>query len=510
MHPSRSLPLLVAGGALLLLAGVALLWLSEPGADGRLANAAEAGATRLAARGTSRESRGSARADPEPLDASLGAAALRPTEGAPSALAEEAARVEPAAASANADASSACAVHGRVLDHTGAGLAALTVQLFRGRDELRAETDAEGRFAFRDLRRGTYRLCIDGASLPAGLRLLPPWKQQLTRRYAGEATGVYGTAFRLDDASDPEVNLRVFQAGTVRGRVLDSRRQPIINALVAIHSAEGMQDAAHTDVSGRFVFDEAYPGAYVTSVDLSRARAGEALAPQPLQFELRPGGEVQLEDLVAGIGGHRLRGLVVDLEGRPVPGLELLIQEDSDVLYRLRWTVVTGADGRFELERLPSAALLLSVGAAELDLPREQRLLHENPAPIAVDTRGAPETIDLPPITVQARHPALVRGEVRIDTLWAARQGTGWAPRIELRASGQDAPRSLDLGPLPADWPDDPSGIISRSFTWTCATPHPPVQFRAVLKDRRGVEHEALAQWTPVADATQPLLLTFP
>lgn len=500
MRSARSLPLLAAGTVLLLILGaVTLFWRTEstPPAAREASAAVALSAVAGAAEAPPRAERVMPLDSPVPIPA---------PSAAPSPFIDTLFDMGRAEAAAPAS-SRVCSVHGRVLDHADIGIASLTVKLYRGREEQQAETDAEGRFAFKDLQRGMYRVCVDRASMPAGMCLLPPWNQQLGGHDERDAIGMYGTAFRLTDDSDPEVDLRVFPAGTVRGRLIDAQEQPIINAVVGIQTADGIHDAARSDATGAFVFDEAYPGAYATSVDLSRSQAGEASAPLPLHFELAPGGTVVLDDLVAGVGGHILRGTVTDLAGQPVAGLGVLCQEETDALYRLRWQVVTDANGGYELGRLPSTMLVLSLGAEDRDRPPESRLLAEIVAPIRVDTRDAPEAVELRVVTVAARHPFHVRGIVQIDDAWAESNGVGWTARTEVRESGQAGARPLVMPPL--SWQLHSTERTSR-FSWACATPHQEVEFRTVLTGRDGQEHERLATVTPSADGTQEVLLRFP
>ena len=66
------------------------------------------------------------------------------------------------------------------------------------------------------------------------------------------------------------------------------------------------------------------------------------------------------------------------------------------------------------------------------------------------------------------------------------------------------------LLPAESDSPDHVDAYAERNFTWTCATPHTEVEFRAVLRKQDGTEIERLATVTPSADGTLDVLLRFP
>src|SRR5262249_33665700 len=132
---------------------------------------------------------------------------------------------------------------------------------------------------------------------------------------------VFGTSVRLAQAAQQEVELRVFAASSVSGRVVASGGEPMANAVVSIRSPSGIVQSARTDALGGFALARAYPGRYSTSVKLAPQPGSAAAAPLPQQFDLAPREERVLPDLVAGAGGHVLRGTALDQDGRPVAGL---------------------------------------------------------------------------------------------------------------------------------------------------------------------------------------------
>ena len=123
-----------------------------------------------------------------------------------------------------------------------------------------------------------------------------------------------------------------------------------------------------------------------------RVKAREGAHTETLEFnsgDERSGVRIEL------VGATTLRGTVLDLEGAPVPGLEVASSsvkgEESDTRY------ITDASGRFELARLPVGTVSVTIGA-----PNGQ------PSPfgavrISVDVQPDQRVIDLPPIRVAQR-----------------------------------------------------------------------------------------------------------
>jgi hypothetical protein len=122
-------------------------------------------------------------------------------------------------------------------------------------------------------------------------------------------------------------------------------------------------------------------------------------------LEFRSGGErsgVRIEL----VGATTLRGRVLDLEGAPVPGLEvasrLVRGDESDA------GTITDDAGRFELARLPVGSVSVTIGA-----PNGQASPFGS-VRIAVDVQPDQHVIDLPPIRVARRRIAIggARGDL--------------------------------------------------------------------------------------------------
>lgn len=397
-------------------------------------------------------------------------------------------------------------VRGRVIDDGDVGVASVKVSLYRGQVKQGSETDPAGRFSFEGLERGSYRLYVDGRSLPDGL--LPPWRQQVPREVAGRPTGIFGTAFRLTDGAEREVDLRVFAAGSVRGRLVGPQGQPIEDTPVTIRSSSGVTHSVRTDADGRFAIANVYPGEYSTIVKLRAEREGFAAStPLPIRFDLAAGESRVLAELVAGVGGHILRGSVVDQTGGPVAGLAVVCEAATHAEAASRWESVTDVAGRFEIGRVPSTELVVTVGPDECSKAAGIARISKRVVPMEVDARAAPDVLELGRVEVEASHPFRVLGHVRVDPAWVEANGLQrWTIRIDATTLGEARSRIGDV--VHADARSDLRG--KDSFKWGCAMPHPPIELTVVLRGAQGALHERSYIVQPASDATQELLVAFP
>jgi len=448
----------------------------------------------------------------EPDGAGAGAASSGPMAELPDPLARpDGAEVEPASvgpvadelASAASGSRASASVSGRVLDQDGAPVSAVTISLYRGSMRLEATTDDGGAFRFAELPPGLYRVFVERSSLPEGL--LPPWNQHVAREPEHNPDGVFGTSFRLTAGSAREVDLRVFAAGAVRGRLVASGGEPLLGALVSVRSPSGVSRDARTDEGGRFEIAALHPGTYVTAVRLEPGSPDAATsAPLPARFALAPRQDLVLDDLVAGSAGAALRGSVVDLDGGPVAGLAITCREEREDGLGGLWTARTDAAGRFELGRVPSAALVVEVSAPGGRRDDGPALLREPVDPVRVDARGAGETIEVPVIRVDAGRPFRVVGRLRVDPAWA-RAGS-WKASATVRA--------LDGSTAPDDENEDAGSELridsAGAFSWTCPTPHPEVEVLVVVRGAGSAAVEWRERLQPVADETRELVVEIP
>jgi hypothetical protein len=400
-------------------------------------------------------------------------------------------------------------VYGRVLDQDDIGVPQAGVRLYRRGLFLDQVTDGEGRFSFAGLAAGSYRLLVNIRSMPDGY--LPPWRQEVLHKYSGHATGLFATSFELKQNRSREVDLRVFAASSLSGRLVGPFGDPIAAASVHIRSAQGITGSTRTDATGRFVLAGVYPGKYVASTILNPVSATHtplpsSSSPLPVPFELAGGEALVLDDFIAGSGGHVLRGSVVDQNGSPVAGLVVRCVVAGGAQPSPSWETVTGRAGRYELGRVPSAVLSLTVGHEKSTNPRRTPRLAKRVAPIRIDALRAKRVIEITVVEVEATHPFHILGKVRVDPDWAeANQLQSVRARFEV--DGVDARR------LPSAYGSRFGGHDLNwnfEFEWDCATPRAELQLRVVLLDAEGREHVKCVSARPVADATEEVLFAFP
>lgn len=402
-------------------------------------------------------------------------------------------------------------VHGRVLDGGDAGVPGVGVQLHRGAVVQRAVSDARGAFAFEGLARGVHGLLVDPASLPPGW--LPPWKQHLPREYDGHATGVFGTVFRVDDDGDHEIDLRVFLGGTVSGRLVDSQGRPLAGELIELRSGGDLKHAGRTLETGAFRIERVYPGSWTALARLSTTmKNADSSAPLPRHFELRPGQQHALPDLVADAGGHVLTGRVLDRsDGAPVAGLRITCREAPDERHASHWETRTDEAGRFRLGRVPSSALLLAIEPDEAGVPPGGERLARPVEPRRVFTQGAPPELDVGTIEVEDRRPFAVRGSVRIDPDWADEHDLRAANvSIAARVLGEVAWSPVAARESDRSEERNGGGHERASFSWACATPHAAIEFRIRLESDGVDVVERLVVVEPRAAASENLIVSFP
>ena len=171
---------------------------------------------------------------------------------------------------------------------------------------------------------------------------------------AGVSVKIWAPRF-LDTGGPPSRNLdavTILKRGvTIKGRVLDARRQPIAGANVRGGDEwTALPAKVKTDAGGAFVLENLEPGASVVTVQ------AEGFAPD--LREVHPEDQPALEFLLGP--GHTVRGQVVDRNGKPVAGAT--ISPETWRAHRtLEFRADTGPDGRFEWRSAPGDVVLFSI-----------------------------------------------------------------------------------------------------------------------------------------------------
>ena len=299
-------------------------------------------------------------------------------------------------------------VEGTVLNRaTGAGIDGASVTLIGGPSlRYQATADAVGHFKITGITPGNYRATTekDGFASPA------------------PDIGTFLKAGLRVDPGDPlklEFKLTPFQA--ISGRVVDPDGKPAAGVEVSVNP-NIMAAEAVTDRAGRFTLPEIRPGSYTLiakppkSAKPEEAKDGTTTAMVTTYYPaatdqstaekiLLPGqgfsGEYEIRMQTALV--HRIRGIVLDEAGRPLPGAELSlfpIPEGSPAPLGLsmssmgrttfalglrveprgtpEMTAVAGADGHFEFPAVRSGEWRISAaphsgrtsGSADISIGR--------------------------------------------------------------------------------------------------------------------------------------------
>jgi len=293
-------------------------------------------------------------------------------------------------------------VEGTVINSvTGAAIGGASVVLFASQSS-RYETtaDATGHFKITGMAPGSYRSTVrkDGFAPP-------PF--DLTSLSSG---------LNVASAPDPvRVELKLTPLSAITGRVFGPDGKPAVGVEVSLYP-NITADVSVTDGQGRFGLEDIRPGSYTLiakppkSVKAEEARDGTRTAivatyypsvadrSQAQQLMVHGEGNAVYDIRLQTARVRRVRGIVLDEEGKPLPGAELTLSAISEAvpepmgLWRraggpslfavgirpvLRDTpeasAISGKDGRFEFPAVPSGDWRIS---AESDSIRGDAQIH--------------------------------------------------------------------------------------------------------------------------------------
>ena len=224
------------------------------------------------------------------------------------------------------------AIRGRVRDREGSGLGGASVRARLRRPGERslgeATSEADGEYVVAGLRPGAYSLT---AALPG-----------------------YATASATASAGGDPVDLVMEAGGEIAGRVVDAAGQPAEDATLDAEWAGGAEAAPGGGASGsaeegdgRFVLRDLAAGRYVV-----KARAPGKGEASISGVRVVAGRRTEIGTLRLA-GGGIVRGTVVDVDGRGVPGTTVVAERDlemqtGDLLDE------TGSSGAFEIRGVPA------------------------------------------------------------------------------------------------------------------------------------------------------------
>jgi uncharacterized GH25 family protein len=258
---------------------------------------------------------------------------------------------------------SAQIVEGHVVNAaTGAGIAGVDVDLVKaGKTAYSTMTDSQGRFRIEAVNDGVYTANYKVASF---------WP--VPNRF-----GDSRPPFKITSGSEPvHLETKMQPIGKIAGRVLDAADKPVPNARLWLHWESslckvplciGFAHQSKTDEKGEYsVTNLEAPGTWTVSATapsswnspepLDDQRLGWAQTFYPgvtdpqLAARVTTGSELWLDIKLVAVPVHRIRGVVLDGRGRPVPKAAVTLGKgiDSPSLHQ-----ETKEDGAFAFESVP-------------------------------------------------------------------------------------------------------------------------------------------------------------
>jgi len=265
-----------------------------------------------------------------------------------------------------AAASAAQTVEGRVIDSTtGLGIPDAEVRLFQPeQDGYSATTDAQGRFRIEDVKEGSY---------------VPMYNARNFQRLL-DARNV---PINVTKGADPvQLELKMAPAGSIAGRVLDADGKPVPEAIVKMQMQEagGMSVQISSDETGAYGTGRMLAaGTWIVSAMAPPSlKPPESLADQRFGWVqtyfphaadrqlaaplvLQPGADLSKLDIkLAAAPVYRIRGVVLDERGDPVPKAPVML---GQVGYNFPWPsepIKNQGDTSFEFESIPAGEWIVS------------------------------------------------------------------------------------------------------------------------------------------------------
>jgi protocatechuate 3,4-dioxygenase beta subunit len=245
-------------------------------------------------------------------------------------------------------------------------------------------TDSQGRFAFRDLDPGAYRVSA-GANGYA--------KQD----YGQRTSGGQGTPVNVNSGQSVSIVIPLTHAGSVSGRIRDNSGQPAVGVQVQVlrstYNANGQRSyisagSSRTDDRGEYRLFWITPGRYMVMASSSpnvaagalisspNEMAGDGIAPtfypsaidiaQAATVEVKPGADIGGVDVIVNRQpSFRIRGRIIDSRNGQNPTAANITLVTPALTGGMSYsnTVQTydGRDGTFELREVPPGPHIIRV-----------------------------------------------------------------------------------------------------------------------------------------------------
>jgi uncharacterized GH25 family protein len=417
-------------------------------------------------------------------------------------------------------------VDGHVVNSvTGVDIPGVAVNLVRaGQVAYSATTDAEGRFRIEAVEAGVYTANYTARGFWPMPNFLvdEDFERECGRCFLAERGG---QPFQVTAGGDPvRLEVKMPPLGKISGRVLDDVGEPVPNASLQFHWGEnwlckmpsciGISRQMKTNQKGEYsITDPDVPGDWLLSaIAPSSWKAPESRDAQRLdwaqtfypgvtdpQFSakimVRLGGEISNLDIkLAKVPVHRIRGVVLDLSGNPVPKASVTLSQriGSPALIRN-----TGNDGTFEFEAVAEGEWRISAkvdqGGPRLWAAQWLRL----------------KAHDLENLELRPAAPFAIQGRIVMEVPEGVVAPK--PPRVTLAfSSGAAVPADKPAGAFLTATPDEKGDFqVQNVYPGPYQILPGPAPPRFYLDSIRMGGYDALGSGIEIATGTQPLTVVY-
>ena len=360
-------------------------------------------------------------------------------------------------------------IRGHVVSTDGRSLsnAAVTLYLRDQRMESSTRADSDGRFEFRDLPSGTFDL----VAIKTGFGPVAA-KDPTPTTPLGQA----GVAVTLADGETRErADIPLLRWGTLEGRVVDERGDPIQGARVQIMKIRyeaGRRRLASsgfarpTDDLGRYRLFGVAPGQYVVSAAIGDvqsedvpgyARAYYPGTPNPSQAQFVSVGLAQdlrgIDLALSRISTARISGKMIDANGQSMQGgsLNLISSQRSASSTNVSIGARIRPDGQFEFANVPPGQYVIQSYRG-----RSGRSVEGEFGTIPVTVNGA----DVKDLVLQTSRGSTIHGHITFDSSDTSKRPPASAIEISpLPVDFDLSPPSVAIADIHDDWTFDMAGV---------------------------------------------------
>jgi uncharacterized GH25 family protein len=405
---------------------------------------------------------------------------------------------------------------------SGADIPGATVNLIKaGEVAYSATTDSQGNFRIEAVEAGAYTASyLARGFLPIpNLFLDEDFERECGRCFLTERGG---QPLQVTATGDPvRLEVRMLPFGKISGKVLDYAEEPVPNASVQLHwgeswfckmpSCSGISRQTKTNEKGEYsVTGLDVPGAWLLSAIAPsswkppQSRDGQLLdwaqtfypgVTDPklaVRVMVRTGGEISNLDIkLAPVPVHRIRGVVLDVSGNPVPKAVVTLRKgigSPDLIRNTR------ADGTFEFEAVAEGEWRISTNVDR-----------EGPKLWAAQWVQL-KTHDLENLELRPAAPFAIQGKIVMEVPEGALAATPPSVMLAGAAGLADTPAGAFLNSIPDAQGDFQIQKIYAGLYQILPGPS-PLQY--YLDSIRIGGHDALESDVEILPGAQPLTVTY-